>query len=120
MTAVPFALGALLAPGAGRRDLDGARRGGLGRWPAWWSTPSPLTLETVLTYVQISASACRAASSGLELGNQIDPYPLPVLWYIYPLLLLLAGALPVVALLRRRRLFPRPWRPRPRPPSGSA
>jgi len=110
MTAVPFALGALLAPGAGWRDLDwrSVLAAGAGAVAGLAVHPySPLTLETVLTYVQIFRLGLQgAASSGLELGNEIYPYPLPVLWDIYPLLLLLAGALPVVALLRRRRLGP--------------
>ena len=108
MTAVPFALGAALAPGAGWRSLDwrSVLAAGAGAVAGLVVHPySPLTLETLLTYVQIFRIGMQGASaSGLELGNEIYPYPLPVLWDIYPFLLLQGLALPVVALWRRRRL----------------
>ena len=106
MTAVPFALGCWL--GGGRPDWRSVLAAGAGAVAGLAIHPySPLTLETLLTYVQIFRIGMQGvAASGVELGNEIYPYPLPVLWDIYPLLLLLAGALPLVALLRRRRLTP--------------
>ena len=44
---------------------------------------SPLTLETVFTYVQIfRIGLAGVGASGFELGNEIYPYPLPVFFDI--------------------------------------
>jgi hypothetical protein len=106
MTAVPFAVGCWLAGGGlDWRSTVAAGGGavlGLAIHPY-----SPLTLETLLTYVQIFRLGMQGAGkSGVELGNEIYPYPPAVLWNIYPLLIVLAVALVIVVLIRRRSLSP--------------
>lgn len=106
MTAAPFVVGAWLARGGFDWRSPAAALGGatLGLLVHPYS---PLTLETFLTYVQVFKIGMQGVGgSGLELGNEIYPYPLPVLWDIYPLLLLVAAALPLVVLARFRRLGP--------------
>ncbi len=106
MTAVPLALGRF-ARGGGLDARSVLAAGGGAVLGLVVHPYSPLTLETFLTYVQIFRLGLRGAGpSGLELGNEIYPYPLPVLWDIYPLLLLLATALVVVVAVRFRRLSP--------------
>jgi hypothetical protein len=121
MTAAPFVAGAWLAErlrARGNAGTDAVGTPGLD-----WRSPvaafvgatlglvvhpySPLTLETFLTYVQIfRMGLVGAGQSGLELGNEIYRYPLPVLWDIYPLLLIVAAALPVAVAVRFRKLAP--------------
>lgn len=106
MTAVPFALGRWL--GRGGLDARSVVAAGAGAVLGLAVHPySPLTLETFLTLVQIFQMGLQGVgSSGIELGNEIYPYPLPVLWDIYPLLLLLAVGHVAAVLLRLRRLSP--------------
>ena len=47
-----------------------------------------------------------AGKSGFELGNEIYPYPLPVFFDIYPLLVILVPLLVLFVLFRRKRLTP--------------
>ena len=104
MTAIPFAMGRWLA-GGGLDWRSVAASGGGAVLGLAIHPYSPLTLETLLTYVQIFRVGMQGVGrSGFELGNEIYPYPLPVLWDIYPLLLLLAVALVLVVLVRRRAL----------------
>lgn len=104
MTAVPFALGAW----AGRERLPWRlpAAAALGSVAGLALHPyTPLTLETFLTYVQVFRQGLQGAgASGFELGNELYPYPLPVLFDIYPLLLVLAALLPILMLAARRRL----------------
>jgi hypothetical protein len=106
LTAVPFVLGCRLrgAPLDWRSVLaaGGGAVLGLAVHPY-----SPLTLETLLTIVQIVRMGVEGAGrSGVELGNEIYPYPLPVLWNIYPLAIVLAVALVGIVASRLRRLSP--------------
>lgn len=104
MTAVPLALGRW-ARGGGLDGRSVLAAGGGAVLGLVVHPYSPLTLETFLTYVEIFRLGMEGvARAGLELGNEIYPYPLPVLWDIYPLLLLLAAALVVVVAVRFRRL----------------
>jgi len=106
LTAAPFVLGRWM----GRGDLDWRSLAAAGVGPALGLAIhpySPLTLETFFTYVQIFVIGMQGVgTSGFELGNEIYPYSLPVLWDIYPLLLILAPLLALVAVLRRRQLAP--------------
>jgi hypothetical protein len=104
MTAAPLALGLW----AGKGGLDwrpplaalGGAALGLAVHPY-----SPLTLETTLTVVQIFLMGNAGAdASGLELGNEIYRYPLPVFFDIYPLLLLSMPALLAAVALGWRRV----------------
>jgi hypothetical protein len=106
MTAVPFVLGAWF--GGDRLDLRAPLAAGAGAVLGLAIHPySPLTLETFLTYVQVFRLGLQgSATSGFELGNELYPYTWPVFWDIYPLLILLAFALPMVLLVARRRLAP--------------
>lgn len=106
MTAAPFAIGRWL--GRGGLDARSVLAAGGGALLGLALHPySPLTLETFLTLVQIFRMGLQGVEgSGIELGREIYPYPLPVLWNIYPLLLLLAAGLVAVTLLRWRRLSP--------------
>ncbi len=66
---------------------------------------SPVTLENFLTVVEIFVLGNQGAdASGLELGNEIYRYPLPVFFDIYPLLLLSMPVLLLAALLGWRRI----------------
>jgi hypothetical protein len=108
MTAAPLALGLWAGQGKGEGGLD-------------WRTPlaafagsalglaihpySPVTLENLLTILQIFVLGNKGAeASGLELGNEIYRYPLPVFFDIYPLLLLSMPALLLAVLLGWRHL----------------
>jgi len=107
MTAVPFALGVWLARGGLPWRLPAAA--GLGSVLGLAIHPySPITLETFLTYVQVFRIGMQGVGkSGLELGNEIYPYPPRVFLDIYPLLAILAPLLVVAVLLlawRWRRL----------------
>jgi len=106
LTAVPFVLGSRLA--GPRLDLRLPLAAGAGSVLGLAIHPyTPLTLETLLTYVQVFRLGLQgAATSGFELGNELYPYSLPVFWDIYPLLLILVAALPPVLVLARKRLEP--------------
>jgi hypothetical protein len=104
MTAVPFAAGCWLTRGGFDWRSIGAAGGGAVLGLAIHPY-SPLTFETTLTLLQILRLGLQGAgTSGFELGNEIYPYPLPVLWDIYPLLIVLSVALVAVVALRRRAL----------------
>lgn len=106
LTAAPLVLGRWL----GRGGLDWRSLAAAGAGPALGLAIhpySPLTLETFFTYLQIFRLGMQGVgTSGFELGNEIYPYSLPVLWDIYPLLLVLAPLLALAAVLRRRQLAP--------------
>jgi hypothetical protein len=106
MTAAPFALGAWLRRGG--LDWRSVLAAALGAVAGLAVHPySPLTLETFLTYAQIIRTGLAGAqASGLELGNEIYPYPLPVFFDIYPLVLLGAAALAGVVARRWSALRP--------------
>ena len=106
LTAAPYALGAWL--GKGGLDWRSVLAAGAGAVLGLVVHPySPLTLETFSTVVQILRMGLAGVrTSGFELGNEIYPYPLPVLFDIYPLLLLGMPALVAVAAARWRRLSP--------------
>lgn len=78
MTAVPFALGGWAAA-RGAVPWRAPAAAGLGSVLGLALHPySPLTLETFLTYVQIFRMGLQGAGrSGLELGNELYPYPCP-------------------------------------------
>ena len=106
LTAAPFAIGAWL--GRGGLDWRSVVAAGAGAVLGLTVHPySPLTLETVYTYVQIlRMGLAGAGQSGIELGNEIYPYPLPIFFDIYPLILLGVPALLLVVAWRWRRLSP--------------
>jgi hypothetical protein len=106
ITAVPFVLGRWIGRGGlDWRSVAAAGAGsalGLGLHPY-----TPITLESILTYVQVFRLGLQgAASSGFELGNEIYPYSLPVFFNIYPLILITLPLLAVIAVGCRRRLAP--------------
>ena len=106
MTAAPFVAGAWLGKGGLDWRSPLAALGGalLGLVVHPYS---PLTLETFLTYVQIfRIGLAGTQGSGFELGNEIYPYPLPVFFNIYPLLLLSMPVLGAAVVLGWRRLTP--------------
>jgi hypothetical protein len=104
LTAVPYVVGVWL--GRGGLDWRSALFCGVGAVLGLVVHPySPLTLETFLTYLQVfRIGLAGVGSSGFELGNEIYPYPLPVFWDIYPLILLLVPALCLTVALLWRRL----------------
>jgi hypothetical protein len=104
MTAAPVALGVWL--GKGGLDWRSVLAAGLGALLGLAIHPySPLTLETFLTILQIVRMGLAGADrSGVELGNEIYPYPLKVYFNIYPLVLLGAAALAVTVAWRWREL----------------
>jgi hypothetical protein len=104
LTAIPFAVGAGL--GKGGLDWRSVLAAGSGAALGLVVHPySPLTLETVFTYVQIMRMGLAgAAAAGFELGNEIYPYPLPVFFDIYPLLLLAVPVLGLAVAVGWRRL----------------
>ncbi|WP_257309609.1 hypothetical protein [Geothrix fuzhouensis] len=106
MTAVPFVLGTWL--GGEWPDLKLPLAAGAGSVLGLAIHPyTPLTLETFLTYIQVFRLGLQgSAASGFELGNELYPYSWPVFWDIYPLLLMLAFALPMALLFVRKRLTP--------------
>ncbi len=112
MTAVPFVLGFWAARGG--LDWRSAAAAGLGSVLGLTLHPySPLTLETFLTYVQVFRIGMQGVGrSGLELGNELYPYPLSVFFDVYPLILLLVPlvvAVTVSLALRRRKVAPETW-----------
>ncbi len=112
MTAVPFVIGYWAAGGG--LDLWSPAAAGLGSVLGLVFHPySPLTLETFLTYIQVFRIGMQGmARSGLELGNELYPYPLSVFFDIYPLILLLVPLVVAVAAflaLRRRKAAPETW-----------
>ncbi len=112
MTAVPFALGCWAARGG--LEWRAPAAAGLGSVLGLALHPySPLTLETFLTYVQVFRIGMQGAGrSGLELGNELYPYPIRVFFDIYPLVLLLVPVVLAVAAglaLRRRKVAPETW-----------
>lgn len=106
MTAAPFALG-LWLKGEGL-DWRLPLAAGAGAVAGLALHPyTPLTLETFLTYLQVFRLGLQGAGgAGLELGNELYPYALPVFFDIYPLLLLLGAALPLALWAGRKRLAP--------------
>ncbi|MDP2876894.1 MAG: hypothetical protein Q8O00_11970, partial [Holophaga sp.] len=112
MTAVPFALGYWAARGG--LDWKSSAAAGMGSVLGLALHPySPLTLETFLTYVQVFRLGLQgSAKSGLELGNELYPYPLAVFFDIYPLVLILVPLVVIAAAylaLRRRVVTPETW-----------
>jgi hypothetical protein len=107
MTAVPFALGAWLL-GRDKPDWQSPLAAGIGSAVGLAIHPySPLTLETFLTYVHVFKLGLQGSStSGFELGNELYPYPLPVFFNIYPLLLLLLPPLLYLFIRHRKHLTP--------------
>lgn len=106
ITAAPFVLGRWIGRGGlDWRSVAAAGAGsalGLGLHPY-----TPITLESILTYVQVFRLGLQgAASSGFELGNEIYPYSLPVFFNIYPLILITLPLLAAIAVGCRRRLAP--------------
>jgi hypothetical protein len=106
LTAAPFALGRWI--GRGGFDWRSLAAAGLGPALGLAIHPySPLTLEAIFIYVQIFRIGMQGVGkSGFELGNEIYPYPLPVLFDIYPMLLILVPLLALFAVLRRKQLAP--------------
>jgi hypothetical protein len=104
MTAAPLALGVWLARGG--LDWRSVLAAGGGALLGLVVHPySPLTLETFLTITQIVRLGLEGTErSGVELGNEIYPYPLPVFADIYPLVLLGAAALAAAVAWRWRAL----------------
>ncbi len=106
LTAAPFVLGRSI----GRGGLDWRSLVASGAGPALGLAIhpySPLTLETFFIYLQIFRMGIQGVgASGFELGNEIYPYPLPVFFDIYPLLLVLVPLLGLFAVLRRKQLSP--------------
>jgi hypothetical protein len=126
MTAVPFVLGSCAAawlPGSAAEPAGGPRRrldwrapaaAGLGSVLGLALHPySPETLETFRTYIQVFRLGLQGPGrSGLELGNELYPYPLPVFLDIYPLVLILVPLVLAAAAwlaFRRRRADPDTW-----------
>jgi hypothetical protein len=106
MTALPFIAGRFIAG----REFD-------------WKSPlaalvgaalgliihpySPITLESILTYVQVFTLGMSGIDkSGFELGNEIYPYPFPVFFDIYPLVVILVPLLAVYGILQWKKLTP--------------
>ncbi len=106
MTAVPFVAGRWLWKGG--LDWRAVLAAGLGAVVGLAVHPyTPLTLETFYTYVQVLTHGLSGAErAGVELGNEIYPYPPAVFWDIYPLLSVAGLALLPAALIFRRRLQP--------------
>ena len=104
MTAVPFAAGRWLWRGGLQWRMVLAA--GLGAVAGLVIHPySPLTLETFFTYIQVLTQGLSGAeAAGVELGNEIYPYPPAVFWDIYPLLSVMGLALLPLAVWQRRRL----------------
>jgi hypothetical protein len=106
ITVGSFAVGQWL--GRGGFDHRSVAAAGLGSVLGLALHPySPMTLETFLTYIQIFRMGMEGVGkSGFELGNEIYPYPLPVFFDIYPLILILIPLLVLFVLVRRKRLAP--------------
>jgi hypothetical protein len=106
ITAAPFVMGRWL--GRGGLDWRSVVAAGAGSTLGLAIHPySPITLESILTYVQVFRLGLQGvASSGFELGNEIYPYSLPVFFDIYPLVLITVPLLAALAFAWRRRLAP--------------
>ena len=106
MTAAPFVAGRWLWKGG--LDWRAVLAAGLGAVVGLAVHPyTPLTLETFYTYVQVLTQGLSGVErAGVELGNEIYPYPPAVFWDIYPLLSVAGLALLPAALASRRRLQP--------------
>ena len=106
MTAAPFAAGRWLWRGGLQWRVVLAA--GLGAVAGLVIHPySPLTLETFYTYIQVLTQGLSGVeAAGVELGNEIYPYPPAVFWDIYPLLSVMGLALLPLAVIQRRRLRP--------------
>jgi len=106
ITAAPFVLGRWL--GRGGLDWRSAVAAGAGSTLGLAIHPyTPITLESILTYVQVFRLGLQGvASSGFELGNEIYPYSLPVFFDIYPLVVITVPLLAALAVGWRRRLAP--------------
>ena len=106
MTALPFAAGRWLWRGG--LDWRPVLAAGLGAVAGLVLHPySPLTLETFFTYLQVLTQGLSGVqAAGVELGNEIYPYPTAVFWDIYPLLTVMGLALLPLALWTRRRVCP--------------
>jgi len=104
LTAMPFVLGRWL--GRGGLDWRSVAASGMGAAAGLVVHPySPLTLETVFTYVQIFQSGLAGTErSGFELGNEIYPYAPAVFFDIYPLIVILVRLLVLVLALRWRNV----------------
>jgi hypothetical protein len=110
LTAFPLVLGLWI--GRERLDLKLLLAAGGGSVAGLVIHPYfPLTLDTFLTYLEVFRLGLQGpAASGFELGNELYPYSWPVLFDIYPLLLILAGFLALTLILAlifgRKRLAP--------------
>ena len=106
ITAASFAVGQWL--GKGGLDYRSVAAAGIGSVLGLALHPySPMTLETFLTYVQVFRMGVEGVGkSGFELGNELYPYPLPVFFDIYPLIVILIPLLVLFVLLRRKHLAP--------------
>ena len=106
MTALPLVLGRWLFRGG--LDWRAVLAAGLGAVAGLAAHPyTPLTLETFFTYVQVLTSGLAGVeTAGVELGNEIYPYPPRVFWGIYPLLSVAGLTLLPLCLILRRRLRP--------------
>ncbi|MBE0606993.1 MAG: hypothetical protein IH610_11975 [Deltaproteobacteria bacterium] len=106
ITAAPFVLGRWL--GRGGLDWRSVVAAGAGSTLGLALHPyTPITLESILTYVQIFRMGLQGtASSGFELGNEIYPYSPSVFFNIYPLVLITVPLLAALAVGWRRRLAP--------------
>jgi hypothetical protein len=106
MTVGAFAVGQWL--GKGGLDYRSVAAAGIGSVLGLAIHPyTPMTLETFFTYIQVFRMGMEGVGqSGFELGNEIYPYPLPVLFNIYPLLLILVPLLTLFVLTRRKSLAP--------------
>ena len=104
MTAAPLALGLWL--GGERLDWRTPLAAAAGSALGLLVNPySPQTIENFLATIQIFLQGnAGAGASGIELGNEIYRYPLPILFDIYPLLLLAMPALLAATLWFRRRV----------------
>ncbi len=66
---------------------------------------TPETLESILTYLQVFQIGIQGQHlSGIELGNEIYPYSLPVFFNIYPLIVVIMPLLAVFAYWRRSEI----------------
>ncbi|MGE5285069.1 MAG: hypothetical protein ACM3OG_08880 [Actinomycetota bacterium] len=106
ITAAPFVVGRWL--GRGGLDWRSVAAAGAGSTLGLALHPyTPITLESILTYMQVFRLGLEGvASSGFELGNEIYPYPLPVFFNIYPLVVITQPLLAALAVGWRRRLAP--------------
>jgi len=106
MTAVPFIVGRFVV--SREFDWKSPLAAGFGAALGLAIHPySPITLESILTYVQVFALGMSGVNkSGFELGNEIYSYPLPVFFDIYPLVVILVPVLVAYCIVRWKRLTP--------------